>query len=375
MKKIALYISMLTLGVLSLSSCNEDPVLPPVPVPPCGLEAIGNGSYDNPISSWQAGVGYTDPNGEMVWTTGFIVGWIDTDASPTFSLEKNSARFTVPAGSNSNMLMSYTLPWEVEMDENGLPVINEDGFPTFKLDENSEKIFIGGEDFWEKCISVQLPSGQVRNALNLTNNPDNLGRQVTIKGTSGSKYCGAYGIRDTSAYNWGDRGFYEEPQEPVPPMPGIMENVTFTKVDTFEGPGQYLLVFENGGQYKMAGPVEPSNYSYGYLPVTDVTPVNNEIVTSTLNAYMFYEADGGYEIRDGYGRYVWWDSDPSHKSFQLTANRGTEGGIWSVTAQNNGTFEIKNVEMMYILQYSSQYNNVRAYQTNSGILPTLYKRN
>ncbi|MDE7382066.1 MAG: hypothetical protein K2N03_08100 [Muribaculaceae bacterium] len=374
MKKTALYISTIALGMMSLVSCNEDPVLPPVPVPPVigGIESIGDGSYEKPISCWQAEQGFTDPEGLAVWCTGYIVGWIDTDANPTHTLDGRSARYTVPAGSESNMLMSYKLPYEVEMNEDGSYKLDEDGLPIFKLNEDGEKILIADENFWEDCITVQLPSGNVRNELNLTRNPGNLCRQVTIKGTSGSKYCGAYGIRDTSAFNWGPQGVYEEPQEPVPPMPGIVEGVTFTKVEQFEGPGQYILVFNDN---KMAGPVEPSNYSYGYLPAKDVTVTDNQIVTSTLNAYMFYEVEGGYEIRDGYGRYVWWDSDPSHKSFQLTPARGTEGDIWSVTAQSNGTFEIKNVEMGVSMQYSTQYNNVSAYSNNSGVLPTLFKRN
>lgn len=372
MKKSAIYISILALVAGGLSSCNEDPVLPPVSEPPCGWDAIGDGSYEKPLSVWQVSLGYTEPEELPVWATGYIVGWIDTDASPTFSLEQASARYTVPAGSSSNMLMCYELPWEVEKDDTGAPIIDEEGYPTYKLDEDGEKIFIGGDDFWKKCITVKLTDSPYRNDLNLTNNPINLGRQVTLKGTSGGKYCGAYGLLSISNYCWGDKGVYEEPQEPVPPMPAIEENVTFNQVTEFAGPGQYLLVFDNS---KMAGPVENPTYSYGYLPVKNVTPEDGKIITSTLNAYMFYEVEGGYEIRDGYGRYVWWDSDPTHKSFQLSANRGTEGDIWSVTPKTNGTFEIKNVEMGVFIQYSSNYNNVSAYTNTTGPLPALYKRN
>ncbi len=59
---------------------------------------------------------------------------------------------------------------------------------------------------WEKCATVQLPSGAVRNALNLADNPDNQGKLVSIQGTTGATYCGAYGVKNVIAYKFGDQG-------------------------------------------------------------------------------------------------------------------------------------------------------------------------
>lgn len=328
-----------TLLLAGLSACNEEGVLPPVPEPEGGVESIGNGDWDNPLSVYQAQCGYTtDETGatnQVFWVCGYIVGWIDTDATPSHVLNAESARFTAPATIESNILIA--------MDPE--------------------------EKDWTKCAPVQLPSGPVRNALSL-GNASNLGKQVTIKGQV-SKYCGEYGVRSVEAYAWGDKGIYEEPQDPVPPVPGIVENVTFRKVADVDGEGQYLLVFEGN---LLAGPVEPSSYSYGYLPVATVTVSDDTIITSTLNSYYFYTADGGWNIRDGYGRYVWWDSEPSHKSFQLTTKRGSEGMVWTVTPAASGTVEIKNVEMNVTMGYNSQYNNVGAYSSVTSGLPSLYKR-
>lgn len=338
MKKTIYSLAIALAAAAGFASCNEDPVAPPVPEPEGGFESVGNGAWDKPVSAYQAVLGYTTGNtDDELWVCGYIVGWIDTDANATHTLDAVSARFTTPATVDSNMLIAMS-PDETD---------------------------------WTKCASVQLPSGNVRNNLNLVTHPENLGKQVTIKGTTGSKYCGAYGVRSVSMFNWGDEGIYEEPQAPVPPVPGILENITFTKVANVDADTQYLLVF-NGNI--MAGPVVPATYSYGYLPVSTVTPDGDNIITSTVNTFYFYTAEGGYEIRDAYGRYLWWDSDPSHKSFQLTAKRGTEGMIWTVTPQEDGTVAIKNVEMNVTIQYSEQYGNVSAYSNVSMPLPVLYKR-
>lgn len=47
---------------------------------------------------------------------------------------------------------------------------------------------------------VELPSGEVRDALNLVNNPDNLGRPVVVTGTIVQSYYGYPGIKSTKSY-------------------------------------------------------------------------------------------------------------------------------------------------------------------------------
>lgn len=57
------------------------------------------------------------------------------------------------------------------------------------------------EKDWTKCVPVQLPSGDVRNALNLVDNPANLGKQVTLKGNV-EKYFGKPGFKSVSSYTF-----------------------------------------------------------------------------------------------------------------------------------------------------------------------------
>jgi hypothetical protein len=50
-----------------------------------------------------------------------------------------------------------------------------------------------------------LPSGDVRSALNLQDNPTNLGKQVSIKGSL-EAYFGVNGVKSVTDYAWGDKG-------------------------------------------------------------------------------------------------------------------------------------------------------------------------
>lgn len=166
MKKIHLYIAMFLMAV-GLAGCNGEYAQPPVILPEGG---IGTGAWNNPMTAYQAHLGAVNEDIATPWVTGYIVGWIDIDLGNVLKAEVT--RFDVPATVNTNILIAST--------------------PT--------------ERNWENLVPVQLPSGKVRSALNLKDHPENLGVQVTLKGTTGSKYCGAYGVRSVVDYNFGDVG-------------------------------------------------------------------------------------------------------------------------------------------------------------------------
>jgi hypothetical protein len=103
-----------------------------------------------------------------VWTKGYIVGW--ADMSSTYYINATTATFSVPATLATNILLA------------------DDASCTD----------------WSKCIGIQLPSGTtVRTALNLMDNPANLGKLVEVKGDI-YKYSGVPGIKNTSAYKFAD---------------------------------------------------------------------------------------------------------------------------------------------------------------------------
>ena len=54
----------------------------------------------------------------------------------------------------------------------------------------------------DACIAVQLPSGTVRDALNLVDNPDLLGRKVCLKGDLVESYFGLVGLKSVDTFNF-----------------------------------------------------------------------------------------------------------------------------------------------------------------------------
>lgn len=54
----------------------------------------------------------------------------------------------------------------------------------------------------DQCLSVQLRQGDIRDALNLVDNPDVLGRQVFVKGDVVASYYGLPGIQNITEYQF-----------------------------------------------------------------------------------------------------------------------------------------------------------------------------
>lgn len=50
------------------------------------------------------------------------------------------------------------------------------------------------------CLAVELPSGKVRQALNLVDHPELIGKRVKVKGNLVDKYFGTVGMKSTSDY-------------------------------------------------------------------------------------------------------------------------------------------------------------------------------
>ena len=66
-----------------------------------------------------------------------------------------------------------------------------------------------------KCLAVQLPSGAVRNALNLVDNPSNYKKQVVLTGSL-EKYFGVAGLKNVTKYEI-EGSSTEEPETPGTP--------------------------------------------------------------------------------------------------------------------------------------------------------------
>lgn len=164
MKNIKKIFALMLLPLFGLASCNEDMALPPMTNP-----GIHTGVWNDPMTCYQISLGTSVEGYSAVWVKGYIVGCVNTGISNTCS--EKTADFSVPGSVDTNILMA---------------------------DNPDEKD-------WTKCITVQLPSGPVRTALSMKVEA-NKGKEVTILGTIGDKYCGVYGVKGVSAYVWGSLG-------------------------------------------------------------------------------------------------------------------------------------------------------------------------
>ena len=118
----------------------------------------GDGSEAKPYAASQVVAMGKSVNETGKWVSGYIVGYI-----PDKYLD--GALFAVPATSATNILLADT--------------------PT--------------ETDYNKCVPVQLPSGSLRSALNLMDNPSNLGQLCSVYGDL-TAYFGAAGVKNTADY-------------------------------------------------------------------------------------------------------------------------------------------------------------------------------
>ncbi|MDO5396086.1 MAG: DUF6359 domain-containing protein [Bacteroidales bacterium] len=129
----------------------------------------GDGTKEKPYSPGQVLGGAASGTS---WVKGYIVGWVDG-----MNLSEG-AKFEVPATSMSNLLIAAN------------PDVKDAS----------------------QCVPVQLPFGDVRTALNLQNNPGNLGKAVSLYGSI-EKYFGVSGVKAVTEY------VLEGSDTPNPPTP------------------------------------------------------------------------------------------------------------------------------------------------------------
>lgn len=143
------------------------------------------------------------------------------------------------------------------------------------------------------------------------------------------------------------------------------------------GEGQYILAVLNETVYLAASNVAEGE-PYGYLLPNEVTVENNQIASNTTtNAYAFTLETSGttgqYYLKDTYGRYMY---STNYASFNVNASKGDDPSyLWTASLEADGTVNIKNVGNGKWIQYSTQYKNFAAYNSEQGIRPYAFKLN
>ncbi len=258
-------------------------------------------------------------SGTSTWVKGYIVGWVEGQVL------SSGAHFDASATVKSNVLLANT-PDETDL---------------------------------AKCIPVQLPVGDLRNAINLQDNPGNYKKAVALLGSI-EKYFGKTGVKSPTEYKLDGAGT-------VTPPTG--DTRKFTKATNVTGGKAYM--FTTGD--KTAAKPADAGASYGWLYTENVTASAGVINAKESLGFVFTATAGGYYISDSYGRYLYMSGD--FNSFQLsrTLNASDKTYVWTVEPQADGTVKITNTGNSKWIQYSAQYTSFGAYPSETGVLPVLYE--
>ena len=278
-------------------------------------QGAGDGSEATPYNVSAVIDGAT---GSEVWVEGYIVGWVEGA-----SIDEG-AHFSVPASSASNILISDN--------------------------PNASSV--------AECVPVQLVSGSdARSALNLMDNPGNLGKKVSLKGNL-TKYFGVSGVKETTEYKIDGNSGGSTPVAPE-------GTSTYKKASSITSGKEYILV-ANG---KVATALTSG---YGYLKVVDATTNNDVIEVANGCGFVFTSTTGGYTMTDYNGKYMYMKDD--YNSFNVDTTLPSDGGVWTIAPQADGTMIITNVAKNKSIQYDTQYTSYGAYPDVRGVYPTLYEK-
>lgn len=135
---------------------------------------VGDGSAESPYSVADMYI-INPPSTAVVeegkWVTGYIVGCVDTSGS----VHTATAETVVFGGGDKCIATNILLASSPDVKD------------------------------YTKCVSVNLPTGSVRTALNVKDNPGNIGKQVTVKGNI-RQYVGLPGVYGVKEYVFGNQG-------------------------------------------------------------------------------------------------------------------------------------------------------------------------
>ncbi len=110
--------------------------------------------------------------------------------------------------------------------------------------------------------------------------------------------------------------------------------------------------------------------SYGYLPEVEMS-VDHSYFSDPIDAFTFESTDGGFYIKDCYGRFLYQSG--SYNSFNVAYTLPESGAVWTVAIGSNGLYTITNVTTGKWIQYDGNYSSWGSYDSEKGSLPVLYK--
>lgn len=290
---------------------------------------VGDGSEAKPYNVSQVvGMG-TDANVANVWVSGYIVGWVD-GSSQTYADEKN-CMFTVPATLATNVLIADS--------------------PT--------------ETDFSKCACVNLPTtNNIRAAINLVDNPSNLGKELSVYGTI-RKYFAIPGVRDLTNYKLGGGGSETPTPDTGTPVTSIDE--TFAnkipsnwKVVKTSGDKDWYGTSYGGVDYAACTGYSGTPGTNGFqawliTPAIDINNVSDK--TLTFDNQCGFTGEGTLEV------YVLTTADPSTATkTKLNATIAAPTGSWTDLV-NSGNLSLANYNGTIYIGFLYKANSAANYTT------------
>lgn len=327
MKSLHICLYLLPLACV-VAACEGDLAVPPVPVPEGIMNAsgqIGQGTPEIPLTVYQASIGTLPEGMEKAWVSGYIVGSVNSDVAAF--INDQTVEWKAPFSKKSNILLAPT------PDCRDLSQVIPVGF-TFGYDSRSK--------------------------LNLVDNPQVLGAQVSIYGTTDVKYFGEYGMKNATFYAFGDQGF-------------ALDDARFEKVNGEISEGVYTLY--SGGY--VAHIMETSAYLYGYLAGGSGNVISCEGPAGCFDfTFTAGQAPGQFTIRQSDGRYLTRSAGNSLNwaGYEFTDDPTHPGALWEVSPNEDGTYTIKNVLQGNSIQFDTQYSSFGLYTGSSRVFPNIVKR-
>lgn len=146
----------------------------------------------------------------------------------------------------------------------------------------------------------------------------------------------------------------------------------FQKATTITSGKRYLIVAtENeGADLHIAGAITGD---YDYLDLVDPAHVDNDgtvIMNDLDNAFTITAVDGGYNIQQADGRYLYQSG--TYNNFNV-GNTASEEAVWTIEPKADGTFIITNVSKNKSVQYDPNFSSFGSYADERGLLPMLYE--
>ncbi|WP_300504140.1 DUF5689 domain-containing protein [uncultured Duncaniella sp.] len=246
----------------------------------------GDGTKESPYTVTQAialnptSTTTSPEGGSQVWVTGYIVGSMPTGGSST-TLE--GTKFGLTDAAVTNIVIAPTADCTT----------------------------------YTQCIGIQLPPQSVapgvRSALNLSDNPSNLGKQVTLFGDI-MKYCGGPGLKNTSQFVLGEGGSTPDvPTESVSSLdetfPGKVKPAGWTTKMLQGDKEWYFTEFNTTSYAAMTGYKGTAPFdSWLISPAVDMSKVNDKTLSFETQVNGYGSTTTQFEV------YVLTSADPANAS-------------------------------------------------------------